>query len=291
VTKTVTDTDALVLSCVTAPEGPLAWSKVWDSFERFLATLQSGSVKLGVDDPDSTVADAVFRWTALLKDGTVGPQPLPAAWRGRVNPQIANAYVRNDWSLALRPTGWGVPARFSSIQDAEDGGLNLKAKVPLIRPLVDPVLDAGVPDGEELLPVEPLPEAPWDEFFTPWERVDGFLAYQGRAEPGPAWLGRRVRKIGCPGSKVWCQLRGLRDGGEADLYGGMWNEPALITVFCGWPAYFLHALRDTSSCSFCGSPIARGTLYCASPECNRERGAQRKRDSRAARSAMARVKT
>lgn len=284
-TKSVTATDVLVLSPVDFPEKPEDEAEIFDGFARVAVGLAECQLAGGWQDDGSPLMahrgapEPIFRATPLLRDGFTGPGWLPDSWEGRITLSIIGGYFAAEWLLYPREPDWGVHIPFDEVTPVEDG-LRTRGTVPVKIPHIDPLRDGARPDDETDWPVRPELSGEWAGFLTSWEHVDGCLAGH---RPGLAWLQRRIAHAVAPTGRVWWELRGLRDAGDVGRYGPqMWGRPTTVTLYLGWPAYFIAAAGETSRCEGCSRTAIRGRRYCAAPDCARARAAQRQRVSRAA---------
>jgi len=279
VTKSVTPTDALVLSPVGLPEDPARAKDVFDVFARAVAGLEDGLLATGWQDGMRIVAHAstvepVFRPTPLLRDGTTFSDLVPELWDGRVTRDVVASYFDAGWLLRPRERGWGV--RTEIVEGFWEGlpqGSYMRVRTDW--PLVDPVGDAAQFDDEAVDPISARKPEPWDGLLTDWEHRDGYF---GGVAPGTAWLARRSAHVRALDGRWWWQLRGLREGSEPVRFRGQWDEPVAVSVYLGWPAYMCAVAGTVTRCAACGVRFTiGGRRYCGSTDCVRARASDRQR--------------
>jgi hypothetical protein len=263
-------------------DGPEGLPEVMDTFARFTVGLAAeslfkttdhdGSVLLAVS-PHPTV---VFRPTVLLKDGSAAPERLPAAWDGRITPEVVADFLQAPCELSPRAPSWGAHA--SRVGWTSETQLRLRFAVQ--SPRIDPFREVAAWDGARHLPLLLKFAGAWGDVLTPWEQVDGFL---GRGETSPLWIERRRQRVTVPSGHWWHQIRASREKGNPDAYRAMQDDPLNVTVYLGWPAYLWDAAGGMTQCPMCGGLVTPGRRYCGTPECDRLRNAARQRDSRTAR--------
>lgn len=205
------------------------------------------------------------------------PLLVPQAWAARVSRAIVAEYLAAEWLLYTREPSWGAHMRFDEVTPVEDGH-NVRSVRPLKLPLVDPLRDVVQVDDESTWPVRPELAGAWAGLLTAWEHVDGLLATK---TPGQAWLARRTARAVVPGDRWWWEVRGWRDARDSHRYSGMDWRPLDVTVYLGWPAYFVAAAGPLRKCPACGRRVIQGRRFCGSDACNRARTTDRKRVSRA----------
>jgi hypothetical protein len=183
VTKSVTDTDAIVLSPYGELATPRDLPRVHDQFQRIVFGLQEGrqfsdtAARLYLY-AGPTDAKAPFVATPLLRDGKGLPEWLPAEWRGMVTPESAAAFAR---AIPSHIRGEATPGRWGlhgdvEVTSATPEALSLLWGVRL--PAIDPMHDVAEYDTPKSYPALITYPEPFDDLFTPWESGD---AYFGQA--------------------------------------------------------------------------------------------------------------
>ena len=280
-TKFVTPTAALVLSPTELPEDPARLPDVFDAFARVVVGLEHNELAWRTKDWPLRVRhpgdpDHAFRVTALLRDGRTAPAYVPRVCQGRVTRQVVAEYMTAGWALYRREPGRGMRIPITVIDRERHMTWSV---VPAKVPLIDPVRELMQEDDETVLPVTAGVTGDWAGVFTPWENLDGLM---GLKTPGEAWLRRRTARTVAPFRGFWSIIQGWHDVGDGARYQGMWRDPLVVTVYLGWPAYFISAAGETTSCPACAKVTIQGRQYCGTVDCNRARAAARQRTSRAA---------
>jgi hypothetical protein len=282
VTNFVTETDALVLSPTTEPDGPEGVVEILDAFARFTAGLVAERLFKTTDDDGRVLLAAsqnstvVFRPTVLLKDGRTAWHRLPAAWQGRITRDVVTDFLHASAELSLRPPSWGAHANIVGSSSEHRVQLHFGVQTPRI----DPYREIAAWDDARHVPLEVKLTGDCGDLLTPWEQVDALL---GREEVSPLWLERRKRRVIAPSGQWWYEVRGYWEKQDPQAYRGMQDDPLPVTVYLGWAAYLWDAAGPPGQCPMCGQAVVRGRLYCGTPECDRRRNAARQQDSRRAR--------
>ena len=255
VRNALTSTDALILSLLDWPDGPHELPEVFDAFARVVDSIASGTGSVGAIDEGrllvghASAPELLFRATPILADGWVAPSMVPDAWHGHLTRSLLAAYFRSDWLMWPREPSWGAQMPFADGPQRVGQALEVGLLNPAKRPFIDPLRDLAGEDGPEWLPLSVELDGEWAGLFTPWESTDAFV---GGTRPGAAWLARRTLPATATGIRLWWQLRGWRDAGDAERYRGHWEDSLPITVYLGWPAYAVAAASDTVPCANCG---------------------------------------
>ena len=280
-TKFVTATKSLVLSPVTWPSTSAGLADVYDAFGRAVVGLVNDEIGLGVAGDRRILAhkastQAPFYFVPLLRDGSTMPNLVPPVWAGKITRAIVAAYLRAEWLLVRREPSWGAHLLFGETTSVDDE-LHVRAQVGASLPLIDPIRDIAGEDDPSLIAVRPELAGDFAGLLTDWEAIDGCLI---PAQPGEAWLDRRMARVVAASGRWWWEIEGLRDADDAERYRGEWSYPMLVSVYLGWPAYFVAAAGATTRCPNCGRTSIQGRFYCGAPECDQARAIDRKRTSR-----------
>lgn len=251
-----------------------------DDFERCARAFGGGRIFGGLFDGRlcmraraGTGADGpLFGVTPVLRDGRTLHTVVPG---GRITRELVADFVRCDLPYRDRDSTWGL--RPTSVRETDDGGVVARFEFP--APIMDPVRDAyQAPDPGPTRTIAIRFPDPWQQFFRPWEHLDGLI---GRGDPNAAWMGRRRISVRAASSRLWWEVRGIHDHRDADRYRGMWADPTPFTAYLGWPAYLLDCAGPLHPCAQCGTPTVSARQYCGGAACNRRRGTIRQRQSRA----------
>jgi hypothetical protein len=279
--KSVTATAALVLSPTELPEDPARLPDVFDAFARVVEGLEHNELAWRSKDWPLSVRhpgdpDHVFRATPLLPDGRTAPTYVPRACRGRVTRQVVAEYMTAGWALYPRAPSRGMRIPFTWIDYERHMTWSV---VPARLPLIDPVRELMQEDDETVLPLTAGVTGDWAPVLTAWENLDGLM---GLKTPGEAWLRRRMARTVAAYRGFWSIIEGFHDADDGARYEGMWGDPLVVTVYLGWPAYFISAAGEITSCPACSRVTIQGRRYCGTLDCNRARAAARQQTSRAA---------
>ena len=165
-TRSVTTTDALVLSPYGWPASPTDAAGVLDAFARVATGLQEDDLSMARVEEGLFVAHGsakreLFRAIPLLRDGFTLPEVLPDAWQGRVTRELVAAYFRPEWRYAPREASWGAHHTHAAVRRVA-GVLEVELANAATRPFVDPLRATAHPDDERHVPLSVRLVGAWE---------------------------------------------------------------------------------------------------------------------------------